>query len=147
MWSFKRDGLPSGVEICIFMFKFTLAIGPRPFSRALTGPIFGPIPNAKLKFFFPIEKINSQLKKLNIFFLKSIKSILNLSHAKHVPQASSMMYTHQIDCGWGFLREAPLTQSVVSAVGGRHWLRLCVVSDNRGFVTTIFILSVWLFIC
>ena len=98
----------------------------RPFSRALTGPIFGPIPNAKLKFFFPIEKINSQLKKLNIFLLKSIKSILNLSHAKHVPQASSMMYTHQIDCGWGFLREAPLTQSVVSAVRGRHWLRLYV---------------------
>ena len=70
------------------------------FSRALTGPIFGPIPNAKLKFF-------PQLKKLNIFLFKSI---LNLSHAKHVPQASSMTCTHQIDCGWVlFLRKAPLT--------------------------------------
>ena len=34
----------------------------RPFARALTGPIFGPIPNAKLRVFFPIEKINSQLR-------------------------------------------------------------------------------------
>ena len=94
----------------------------RPFSRALTGPIFGLIPNAKLKVFFPIEKNNSQLKKINIFLLKLIKSILNLSHAKHVPQASSKTYTHQIDCSW-FLRKSPLTQSVVSAIGGRHWLR------------------------
>ena len=28
----------------------------RPFSRALTGPIFGPIPNAKLKFFSQLKK-------------------------------------------------------------------------------------------
>ena len=62
----------------------------RPFSRALTVPIFSPIPNAKLKFFFPIEKINSQLKKLNIFLLKSIKSILNIESCKTCP--SSLKY-------------------------------------------------------
>ena len=32
----------------------------RPFSRALMGPKIGPIPNAKLKFFFPIQKDVSQ---------------------------------------------------------------------------------------
>ena len=32
----------------------------RPFSRALMGPKKGPIPNAKLKLFFPIQKDFSQ---------------------------------------------------------------------------------------
>ena len=96
----------------------------RPFSRALTGPIFGPIPNAKLKFFFPIEKINSQLKKIKHILIKINQINIELESCKTC--SSSMMYTHQIDCGWGFLREAPLTQSEVSAVRGRHWLRLCV---------------------
>ena len=99
------------------------------FSRALTGPIFGPIPNAKLKVFFPIEKINSQLKKLNIFLLKSIKSILNFSHAKHFPQASSMTYTHQIDCSLVYF-----TQGTSFTISSECYRRATLATTSRGWI-------------
>ena len=62
----------------------------RPFSRALTGPIFGPIPNAKLKVFFPIEKINSQLKKIKHILIKINQINIELESCKTC--SSSLKY-------------------------------------------------------
>ena len=69
-------------SLYICLKRLNLIILLRPFSRTLTGPIFGPIPNAKLKFFFPIEKINSQLKKIKHILIKINQINIELESCK-----------------------------------------------------------------